>query len=194
MATARQTLTLLAALTGAVTVSQAPELTQQYRQRLEGAIDELARVVAEFDSDAARHGMTRAEALDTHDVADVPLFRDRGQSMRRTIERYERLAEQAARLRDMAPVIRPVAVAMRPDPSVLEGAWRDFEPAVPVTPNGLAWTVLGFGLGAALMRLIVWPFGRLRRRRRKREAPVHVSEPRPVFGRRGEPRVDHSRR
>lgn len=194
MATARQTLTLLAALTGAVTVSQAPELTQQYRQRLAGALDELGRVVAEFDADAARNGMTRSEALDTYELANVQLFRDQGRSMRRTIERFEELREQSRRLSEAPPLLRPLAVAVRADPRLLEGAWRDFEPAVPVTPNGLAWTAVGFGLGAALMRLISWPFRR-RRKSRSREVEQHAPEqPRAVFGRRGRDQAGEIRR
>ena len=33
---------------------QGPEFTQQYRQRLGGALDELKRAVSVFDADAAR--------------------------------------------------------------------------------------------------------------------------------------------
>ena len=45
---------LLFALIGA----QGPEFSQQYRQRLGGALDELSRIVAEFDADAARQAIT----------------------------------------------------------------------------------------------------------------------------------------
>ena len=48
----------LAAAGGALTASQLPEFTQQYRQRLGGAVDELLRVVADFDADAARNPLT----------------------------------------------------------------------------------------------------------------------------------------
>jgi hypothetical protein len=49
----RRVVFFLALLIG-IAASQVPEFAQQYRQRLGGAIDELARVIGEFDSDAAR--------------------------------------------------------------------------------------------------------------------------------------------
>ena len=50
---------LLFALVG----MQGPEFTQQYRQRLGGALDELKRVVSAFDADAARQSITPVEAI-----------------------------------------------------------------------------------------------------------------------------------
>jgi len=50
---------------GLATFSQAPEFSQQYKQRLGGAINELATVVRQFDEDATSQGLTRQEALDT---------------------------------------------------------------------------------------------------------------------------------
>ena len=50
-------------LLGAVTASQGPEFAQQYRQRLGGSIDELHRIVARFDADAAANGETRERAI-----------------------------------------------------------------------------------------------------------------------------------
>lgn len=162
MATTRQTLTLLSALTGAVAVGQAPEFAQQYMQRLGGALDELAVVVADFDADAARNGLSRLEALETHQNSATPLFRDRGVSMLRTIDRYEALLDQAARFERLPPVARPLVLATGPDNRLMTGAWRAFEPALPLTPHGLAWTAFGFIAGVALAWLVALPFRRRR--------------------------------
>ena len=43
-------LTLAGGLTGAAVSSQFPEFSQQYTQRLGGAVDALAVVVADFDA------------------------------------------------------------------------------------------------------------------------------------------------
>ena len=43
--------------------SQAPEFAQQYRQRLGGALEELNRIVSEFDSEVQRQNLTGAEGL-----------------------------------------------------------------------------------------------------------------------------------
>jgi hypothetical protein len=50
---------LLAGLIG----SQGPEFAQQYRQRLGGALEELDRIVSEFDAEVRRQNLTPAEGL-----------------------------------------------------------------------------------------------------------------------------------
>jgi hypothetical protein len=37
--------------------SQAPEFEQPYRQRLGGALEELNRIVSEFDTEVQRHNL-----------------------------------------------------------------------------------------------------------------------------------------
>ena len=49
---------IVAAALGGVGASQLPEFAQQYRQRLGGALEELTRIVAEFDASAARSQLT----------------------------------------------------------------------------------------------------------------------------------------
>ncbi len=50
---------LIAGLVG----SQGPEFAQQYRQRIGGALDELKRIVAAFDDEARREGLTPPQAI-----------------------------------------------------------------------------------------------------------------------------------
>lgn len=156
---------LIVSLAGGAVASQAPELAQQYRQRLGGALEEVAHVVADFDADAARNNLRREEALALHDQAEEPFLRDRGQSIRRTIARFERLRHQSKRLGELPPVLRPLAVIAAPDQAVLEGTVRNFEPAVPLTAHGLAWTAVGLLSGFGVFRLAAFPFRRRASRR-----------------------------
>ena len=158
---------LIFALAGGAATSQAPEFAQQYRQRLEGALHELTQVVADFDADAARNSLDRDEALRVHDGAREPFLRDRGQSMRRIIIRFEHLGRQSSRLDELPAALRPVLLMVDPDGPVLEGTLRDFEPAVPLTPHGLIWTGIGLLGGFGLFRLLGVPF----RQRRGRYVP-----------------------
>jgi len=59
----RGTSLLIVGLMGAAFFAQAPEFAQQYRQRLGGAVEELRRVVVQFDADAAQYGLSRSEAM-----------------------------------------------------------------------------------------------------------------------------------
>lgn len=142
-----------AALACAVVTSQAPEFAQQYRQRLGGALQELAEVITAFDEDAAAANMQRGEALATMERAESTFLRDRGDSMRRAMGRFDSLSRQAGAFAEMPPVLRPVAVVRGADAALLRGTAMDFEPAVPITPHGLAWAGAGFLFGFATARL-----------------------------------------
>lgn len=155
-------LALVASLGGGVTASQLPELTQQYRQRLHGALQELGQVVAEFEADAARHEMERDEALALYENGDDLFLQDRSLSMRRTIDRLEHLDRQSTRLAELPLALRPLAVFTDPDATVLKGAMSDFEPAVPLTVHGMVWTVSGLLAGFGLYKVLAFPFRRRR--------------------------------
>ena len=55
-------LAMAGGLAGAMALSQFPEFSQQYMQRMAGAVDELRGVVLAFDQSASQAGLTRAEA------------------------------------------------------------------------------------------------------------------------------------
>ncbi len=56
-------LTLAGGVAGAAVTSQFPEYSQQYLQRLGGAVDALHEVVADFDASAQAVGLSRSDAL-----------------------------------------------------------------------------------------------------------------------------------
>ncbi len=173
MGAVTQNLTFAAAIIGAICTSQLPEFAQQYRQRIGGAVTELTRTVEDFDRDASASGLSRQQALQRHDEASDTLFRTRGQSARRSIERLDRLSSQRNDFIESPPLLQPL-VLTRGDGELLEGTWREFQPAVPVTLAGLGWGLLGFVL-TSLMLFATGRMGRfswrkarhLRARRRK---------------------------
>jgi hypothetical protein len=170
---------VLAAALGGLTASQFPEFAQQYRQRLGGALEELTRIVAAFDADAARNRLTREEAVRTYANASDDFLRDQGVTVRGTLSRRERLEEQKARLESAPPVMRPVVVLSHPDERVMRGAWQDYEPAVPVTSAGFVWAAIGFFLAGGVVSLIRQLAGIARKRRHKRAA-TYLEPPRPL--------------
>ncbi|MEZ5800841.1 MAG: DUF2937 family protein [Nitratireductor sp.] len=144
-------LTLLFSLSGLATFSQAPEFAQQYRQRLGGAVEELRRVVADFDADAGRSSMSREQALSEMNAAETPFVRDRGASMSSTITRYETLENQLGEIDTAPQLVRPLLVLKSPDRQIVEDAWKVFEPAVPLTTAGGIWGGAGLMLGFVSM-------------------------------------------
>ena len=149
-----RTLALIFGLAFAGTASQAPEFAQQYRQRLGGAIDELARIVAAFEADARDFGITRSEALARLTGNADPLVARRGTRMADTISRLESLQEQRAAMGGAGPFARMAIIVRDADTPLAEATARDYEPAVPLTTEGLVSAGAGFGVGYVLWRLL----------------------------------------
>jgi len=159
MAVIRRTSVAIMAIAGGLAGSQAPEFAQQYSQRLGGAVEELQAVVADFDADARRSGLDRDEALETYSRSPDVFLRDRGISMSEILARFSLLVRQKEELETVEPAMRPVVVMRRPDARIVEGAWRDFEPAVPLTTVGAIWTAAG----VALLGFMTWILARVLR-------------------------------
>jgi len=150
---------VMCAAIGGLIGSQFPEFAQQYRQRIGGALQELDTIVEQFDADAERNRLTRQAALETYQRSPDTFLRDRGISMASTLARYENLFEQKVRLEAAPPVMRPVVLLSHPDGELIQGAWTDFEPGVPVTVAGFVWAALGFFLFGGLVSLLRQLFG-----------------------------------
>ncbi|RDE09393.1 DUF2937 family protein [Pelagibacterium lacus] len=138
------------ALLGAVALSQTPEYTQQYTQRLAGAVDELTTIITRFDEDAARFGLSREEGLERYQASPDDFLAGRGLSMQAVFARHEALAAQLADLRAAGGMTKILSLTQYFDSDVGAAALEDFRPAVPVTLEGLAFALVGWVMGYAL--------------------------------------------
>lgn len=138
---------LSAGLFGGIILSQAPELTQQYRQRIGGALDELRVLVDSFDRQAAESRIDREQALTLYGASNEPFLQQQGETMRQTIARFETLQSQQRQLADASPMMKPLVLIEHADQAIITNAWRDFEPAVPLTLPGMVWAAAGFAAG-----------------------------------------------
>jgi hypothetical protein len=160
----------LIALFFAIVASQLPEYAQQYRQRLGGAIDELNTLIERFNSEAAKSGMNEEQGITHLQQSDDRFVQQRGDQMRDTIMRRDRLEKQAQDFAKAGPVGRILVLAEDFDPKIAARAYQAYEPAVPTTSEGLIAGIIGFVFGGGLIHLIAWPM----RRRRLRREPVRV--------------------
>ena len=124
---------LIGALVGAAGLSQAPEYTQQYAQRLAGAVDELTAVADQFDADAASMGLTRQEGLGRYGASADGFLAGRGLAMQTVFERHAQLSAQLAQLRAASPATRLFELSRSFDTDVGKAALEDFRPAMPLT-------------------------------------------------------------
>jgi hypothetical protein len=159
----RRIVFFLALVLGLV-ASQVPEFAQQYRQRLGGAIDELNRIIGEFDADAARMQMDRTTGLDRLLRNTDDFVRQRGEQIRTDAERAARLERQLQAYQDAGPFWRLATFARNYEPEIARRAAENFEPAVPVTAEGLIATATGFLIGWLGGRALIAPVQRRRQR------------------------------
>ena len=163
----RRTLGVIGGLGLGLVLSQFPEYAQQYTQRLGGAVDELRIITAEFDAAATAAGMTRETALGRYAAASDDFLQGRGVSMQRTFERYEELSATLERIRGADAVQRLTLLPQYMDTEIGARALENFQPAVPVTVEGLAYGGGGFLIGylvtSGLVRFLMLPFRRRER-------------------------------
>ncbi|WP_445504643.1 DUF2937 family protein [Microvirga sp. G4-2] len=131
-------------LLGGVVASQGPEYSQQYRQRLGGAIDELKRVIARFDADAQANGETQDGAIARLRSNPDTLVNRQGAAMQGNVERLERLQLHREVMMQAGPFARIALMVRDGDRDVMEATYRDFEPAMPVTEEGIISAIAGF--------------------------------------------------
>ena len=158
---------LCCGLASAALFSQAPEFTQQYIQRLSGAVNELRVIAAGFDLAAAAAGKTRAEAL-----AASPSNGFEGQlkeTIAISVRRFERLEADLNALAAADPMRRLAMPLRMSDRQLLEQTYAAYKPAVPLTAEGGMAALFGYFLGwitaFGALSLILRPFRRVRPRR-----------------------------
>jgi hypothetical protein len=145
--------------------SQIPEFAQQYRQRLGGAIDELNRMIAQFDSEAAGQSLTRAEGVARLKANPDPLAEQRGAAIESDVDREARLTRQQEAFKLGGSLTRLASLIENFDPTTLAKAVRDYEPALPISVEAFVVAGVALLIGWGATHLCAWP---IRRRLGKR--------------------------
>ena len=152
-----RTIILACGLAGALGAAQFPAYSQQYMQRLGGAVQALEEVVTDFDKSAAAHGLSRQEALGQ--MTGSAFVEARRADMQKTFDRYEKLSADLTALEGVGPFMRAYHAHHMTDADLSRGAWQSFEPALPLSLASLLFALGGFATGsfvmAALLRLVV---------------------------------------
>ncbi|MBU2982893.1 DUF2937 family protein [Lentibacter algarum] len=147
-------LTFAGGLAGAAGLSQFPEFSQQYMQRLGGAVDELSRFVAEFDADADALGLSREAALvDLAKGGDMGAAR--ADTVVGTIERHARLSDDLAALQGAGPFTRAYEMRRFTDREISSRALEAFKPALPLSFEGGVFAGAGFLAGFGSLWLLL---------------------------------------
>ncbi|MBA85330.1 DUF2937 family protein [Thalassobius sp. S69A] len=160
-------ITLAGGLAGAGAAAQFPEFSQQYTQRLGGAVDALAAVVQDFDASAQASGLSRDQAL--AQMVGSEFVTHRRMDMEHVFTRHAQLSADLQTLQSAGPFMRAYHAARFNDAQTAARTWQAYRPAIPTNFAGASFGALGFLAGltltAALMSGLGWPFRALRRAR-----------------------------
>lgn len=156
-------LTIVGALAGGGAMSQFPAFSDQYVQRLSGAVDEMRIVVANFDTTLAELGQTREEAF-----APGQDLSDRETKMlgnaQANIDRLAFLETALVKVQSAPVLTRVVQMPTVADRQIAARAMDDFKPAVPLTVEGVACAglglIFGWGIISGLLKLLSMLFTR----------------------------------
>ncbi|MGF9757235.1 DUF2937 family protein [Microvirga sp. 0TCS3.31] len=161
-------------LLGGVTASQGPEFAQQYRQRLGGAVDELRQVVQRFDTDAQVSSETRESAIARLRSNSDDFVARQGAAMEANVERLGRLEAHRTAMMESGPFSRVALIIRDGDTDIMEAVSRDFEPALPVTAEGVLSAAAGFIVIWGSLLLFSGFLRSLFRRPRRQREPVRT--------------------
>ena len=141
----------LVAIVGATGFAQFPAFYQQYLQRLGGRLDQARQDVARTLADATAEGKTlEAYIRDLGESGSAAA----AQAAQRELERVDNLnALQSAyaALSDAEVWQRPLVFTQHFRPGVAEDAMEAFQPAFPVSLEGLVYAAVGMILGLILL-------------------------------------------
>jgi hypothetical protein len=156
-----------------VATTQLPEFMQQYRQRLGGAIDEIAAIVSKFDEESAAKGLTESNAISRLEANVDPLAQERGAAMAELVARYTKLKEAAGAFDNPNTFVKWKTLVTTFDRRIASRAYEAYQPAVPTTQSGLVAGIIGFIIGGGLTHLFALPIkhGHKLFRRRGHKAP-----------------------
>ena len=155
--------------------TQWPEFSQQYRQRLGGALDELTRAISAFTTEATNESLSVEAAIARLIDNKDPLARERGEAVRDEIARRARISDALQAMKDAGPMARLWVMIRDYDPQAADGTLQAFEPAVPLGREGWIVGGVGFLLGWCATHLTAWPVRRHFERRRLRAAAQEVA-------------------
>lgn len=154
----------LGAAGGGAAFSQFPEYYAHYVQRLGGRIDQARLRAEEIRADAAAKSLSVEDYIENF-LESAPHSLE-GQRMVEAIFQLDRMEAAYDALRSAPTLERPFTFAEHMNTGLVEATLGDFNPAVPLTPEGLSYAACGVLAGLVII------FGSrrlLRRRRRSRE-------------------------
>lgn len=137
----------LISVLGAAFTSQFPAFFQQYQQRLGGSLDQAKVAVQRVEQVALSLGMTVDKMVERFMLSRDVAYQSLGAINIQALDDLERLEKANVALSEATGADKFLQFIGHFDPIVAEGAWRAFEPAVPLTTEAMIYAGIGMLLG-----------------------------------------------
>ncbi len=155
----------LAALVGGALLSQFPGFYQAYLQRLGGRLDQARLQIARIEQAARAEGYSLADYIAYFRDHALSEERRQGEIMIAQLADVERLEAALAAHGGPSLLERPVRFVQQFESVYAEATLADFEPTLPLTPEGAVYMAAGLSIGFLLVRIAGGVLVRLGRRR-----------------------------
>ncbi len=139
---------------GAAITSQFPAFFQQYQQRLGGSLDQAKVAVGRVEQVAQALGMTVDNMVERFMLSRDEAYQSLGAINIQALQDLARLEKADAALAEATGADKFLQFINHLDPVVVEGAWRAFEPAVPLTTEALVYAGIGMLSGILFLAII----------------------------------------
>jgi len=161
---------------GAIVFMQIPAFMVQYKQRLGGHVDELARVIDQYESAATEHGrvvenyielhLNQYESaatehgrvvenyIELHLNSDTNEFISTGKLMTDNVERFHELSLSLQNLSEAAKTNKLFVFLRDIDLDIFKGTLRDFVPSISFNLDSILYCIVGLVISMSLYFLI----------------------------------------
>ena len=141
----------LAAAAGAALFAQFPAFYQQYLQRLGGRLDQARLDVDQIIADAATLGRTLEAYIQELLASGTDAARLAAKRELARVDNADRLSQAYEAMSEAGLLQRPFVFVEHMDAGLAQETVRIFEPAVPVTLEGLIYAAFGLVTGLGLL-------------------------------------------
>ena len=144
----------IAAVVGAIVFIQIPAFLVQYQQRLGGHVDELARLIKQFKSAAAKQGITVEKYIELHLNSGINEIKSTGELMTENMERFTDLSLALQNLSESSGVKKLFVFLKSMDFDIFKGTYKDFVPGISFSLDSILYCIVGIIFSMLLYLLI----------------------------------------
>ena len=145
----------------AVLFSQAPVYMAQYEDVLSGAQMEASIKYDDLKTEAKKFGQTLDEYIDELSSNENEKVRGNAALDAQDVERYESYTAALTALHDASAFTKPFVFMSHFSSKIHSVTASQFEPNIPLTPEGLFYAFLGLLFGMGLVRIVGNLFGKI---------------------------------